>query len=130
MITGIAATGTDLDCAMVREKVPVLWAEAERAFGKRRVGAKVGAGGSVRAIQPKGLGEMAEAAFLAKVSRLGFGVAGPGGDSDRYVFIVDTGGKLWRVQVKSAHRAGQDGCYSFRMHGSSLAGYRPNEVDV
>jgi len=78
----------------------------------------------------KRLGEMAEAAFLAKASRLKFGVACWWGDSDRYDFIVDAGKKLWKVQVKSAHRAGEDRGYSFRAHGSSMAAYRADEIDV
>ena len=48
-------------------------------------------------------GEMGEAAFLLKASALGFGVAKPWGDSERYDFIVDVAGSLLRVQVKSAH---------------------------
>jgi hypothetical protein len=73
---------------------------------------------------------MAEAAFLAKAARLKFSVACPWGDSDRYDFILDVGGRLLRVQVKSAHRAGEDGGYSFRAHGSSLAAYQADEIDV
>ena len=78
----------------------------------------------------KRLGERAEAAFLAKVAGLGFGVAKPWGDSDRYDFIVDAGGRLWRVQVKSSHRAGQDGGYNFRMYGHSLGAYKKDEIDA
>jgi hypothetical protein len=37
-------------------------------------------------------GEMGEAAFLLKASALGFGVAKPWGDSERYDFIVDVAG--------------------------------------
>ena len=36
-------------------------------------------------------GEIAEAAFLAKAASLGFGVAKPWGDSERYDFIIDSG---------------------------------------
>jgi hypothetical protein len=49
-------------------------------------------------------GEAAEAAFLAKASSLGFGVAKPWGDSERYDFVVDSGHGFWRVQVKSTQR--------------------------
>jgi Pyruvate/2-oxoacid:ferredoxin oxidoreductase delta subunit len=49
----------------------------------------------------KALGEAAEAAFLAKATSLGFGVAKTWGDSERYDFILDSGQKLWRIQVKS-----------------------------
>ena len=54
-------------------------------------------------LTPKRRGEIAEAAFLHKAASLGFSVAKPWGESDRYDFIVETGGRFWRVQVKSAH---------------------------
>jgi hypothetical protein len=50
---------------------------------------------------PKRRGELAELAFMQKAINLGFGVAKPWGDSDRYDFILDTGGRLCRVQVRS-----------------------------
>jgi hypothetical protein len=149
MDAGMVGAGIVAERFMVGTEIGVLWAEAERLSGTRTVRARAGADKSVRptglhptgvcpthtgegarATQPKRLGEMAEAAFLAKASRMRFGVACPWGDSERYDFIVDVSGRLWRVQVKSAHRAGQDGCYSFRLHGSSLAAYRADEVDV
>ena len=52
-------------------------------------------------------GEAAEAAFLAKASGLGFGVAKPWGDSERYDFILDCGHGFWRVQVKSTERCAE-----------------------
>src|SRR5579862_1245917 len=58
---------------------------------------------AVGAPERKALGEAVEAAFLAKASMLGIGVAKPWGDSRPYDFIVDCGpGLLWRVQVKCA----------------------------
>ena len=80
-------------------------------------GLRLGAGG-----YGKRRGEIAEAAFLAKVASLGFTVSKTWGDSDRYDFVVDGGAGLRRVQVKSAHREGEDGGYSFRTHdhGSGL----------
>ena len=61
-------------------------------------------------------GEIAEAMFLAKAARMGYGLATPWGDSLKYDMIVDTGGKLSRVQVKSAHRvsASKGGGYHVR----------------
>jgi PD-(D/E)XK endonuclease len=50
---------------------------------------------------PGRAGELVEAAFLHKVTGLGLSVAKPWGDSDRYDLIVDSGKRLWRVQVKS-----------------------------
>jgi hypothetical protein len=49
----------------------------------------------------KGKGELAELAFLYKASGLGFGVAKPYGDNERYDFILDSGERFWRVQVRS-----------------------------
>lgn len=49
----------------------------------------------------KRAGERSEAAFLHKASALGFGVAKPWGDSERYDFILDNGRRLLRVQVKA-----------------------------
>jgi hypothetical protein len=78
----------------------------------------------------KRLGEIAEAAFVAKAAELGFSVAKPWGDSDPYDFITQSGGKLRRVQVKSAHKRGKDGCYSFRTQDHGLRAYRESEIDA
>ena len=75
-------------------------------------------------------GEIGEAAFLAKVSALGFGVSKTWGDSDRYDFVVDGGAGLWRVQVKSAHRTGEYGRYTFHAHGNTMMPYRADEIDA
>ncbi len=75
-------------------------------------------------------GEMAEAAFVAKAVSLGFGVAKPWGDSDPFDFIVQWGGKLSKVQVKSAHCVGEDGTYSIRAHGHDSKAYRADQIDV
>ena len=53
---------------------------------------------------PKRVGEICEAAFLHKAESLGFRVAKPWGDSERYDFILDNGERLWRVQVKGTSR--------------------------
>lgn len=47
-------------------------------------------------------GELAELMFVVKATQLGFVTSKPYGDSQRYDFIVDSGTRLWRVQVKSA----------------------------
>jgi hypothetical protein len=57
--------------------------------------------GAARFRNTKRAGERSEAAFLCKASELGFGVAKPWGDSERYDFIVDNGRMLLRVQVKA-----------------------------
>jgi hypothetical protein len=51
---------------------------------------------------PKRRGELAELAFFYKAASLGFGVAKPWGDSEPYDFILDSGQRLWWVQLKSA----------------------------
>jgi len=77
-------------------------------------------------------GEVAESVFLAKAISLGLGVAKPWGDSERYDFIVDSGKRLWRVQVKSAFEEMKDGGgYMIRATGSEgNVAYTPEEVDV
>jgi len=49
---------------------------------------------------PKRTGELAEAAFLLKAQSMGFRVLKPWGDSERYDFVLDSGGRLWRVPPK------------------------------
>lgn len=72
-------------------------------------------------------GEAAEAAFLAKASSLGFGVAKPWGDSERYDFILDSGRHFWRVQVKSTERLAES---RYRVKpGGTYASYTPDEID-
>jgi hypothetical protein len=50
---------------------------------------------------PKRAGEISEAAFVLRAHSLGFLVAKPWGDSEKYDFVLDAGAKLWRVQLKS-----------------------------
>jgi hypothetical protein len=50
----------------------------------------------------KRLGEAVEAAFLAKATMLGIPVLKPWGDSRPYDFAVESGRRLWKVQVKCA----------------------------
>src|SRR5712691_6313094 len=66
-----------------------------------------------RKTNPKRMGEVSQAAFLLKAWTLGFGVAVPWGDSEKYDFIVwaGKGGRLLRVQVKATgrlHRRGYE----------------------
>jgi hypothetical protein len=46
-------------------------------------------------------GHVAELAFMHKAAELGFGVTKPYGEIEPYDFILDSGCRLWRVQVKS-----------------------------
>jgi hypothetical protein len=50
----------------------------------------------------KQLGELAEMMFMVKATTKGLIVAKPYGDSRRYDFLVDSGKRTWRVQVKSS----------------------------
>jgi PD-(D/E)XK endonuclease len=77
-------------------------------------------------------GEIAEALFLAKAATMGFGLATPWGDSLKYDMIVDTGGRLFRVQVKSAHRvsASKGGGYHVRACSHRRRPYRASEIDL
>ena len=74
---------------------------------------------------------MAELAFMLKAVSLGFGVAKPWGDSEQYDFILDTGTRLSRVQVKSSS-ALQNGAYCVgaqrHANGNSIA-YKTGEID-
>src|SRR2546426_12834975 len=73
-------------------------------------------------------GEAAEAAFLAKASGLGFGVAKPWGDSERYDFLLGSGhGDFWRVQVKSTQRYAES---RYRVKAAGWrATYTRDEID-
>ena len=85
-------------------------------------------------------GELAELAFLYKAANLGFGVAKPYGDSERYDFILDspqdfseeqTVRRLWRVQVKSTTTL-LNGLYrinAYRRTVGRAVPYQPSEVD-
>src|SRR5690242_6769882 len=71
-------------------------------------------------------GELAELAFLHKAARLGFGVAKPYGDSERYDFILDSGERFWRVQVKSVYARTR---YHARSGHGEQAVYTAEEID-
>jgi hypothetical protein len=75
--------------------------------------------------------EAAELAFMLKAVSLGFGVAKPWGDSEQYDFILDTGTRLSRVQVKSTS-AIQNGAYCVnaqRHANGKYIAYRTGEID-
>ena len=57
----------------------------------------------------KAKGELGELAFVHKAASLGFGVAKPHGENEPYDFILDSGKRLWRVQVKSIFSLFRDG---------------------
>jgi hypothetical protein len=78
--------------------------------------------------EPKRRGELAELAFALKATSLGFAVAKPYGDSERYDFVLDNGKRLVRVQVKSATRCDKYGAYFITAHRSSNATATPYTV--
>jgi hypothetical protein len=75
-------------------------------------------------------GELAELAFMSKAASLGFGVAKPYGDSERFDFILSWNRRLWRVQVKST-RTAKHGIYEISAHGCWGAHdiYTKDEID-
>jgi hypothetical protein len=75
----------------------------------------------------KRLGEIAEASFLAKASSLGFGVSKPWIE-ERYDFVLDSGYRFWRVQVKSTRTTVPPG-YLVRFMGKNQAPYSDKEID-
>jgi hypothetical protein len=83
-------------------------------------------------LTPKQLGEIAEAEFIARGVELRFVVAKPWGDSESYDYILNArrSFNFWRVQVKSAHVAGEDGTYSFRAHDHAQKSYSAKDIDA
>ncbi len=84
---------------------------------------------------PKRMGEMSQAAFLVKAQSMGFGLALPWGDSEKYDFVVwaRPGGRLLRVQVKATGRLNRGGydvqpVYSTRGEGKKI--YTAEDIDV
>jgi hypothetical protein len=82
--------------------------------------------------EPKRRGELAELAFALKATSLGFAVAKPYGDSERYDFVLDNGKRLVRVQVKSSTRCDKYGAYfiaSQRCSNGTAIPYKVSEID-
>jgi len=81
-------------------------------------------------LNKKNLGELAELAFMRKAASLGFAVAKPWGDSDRYDVIVRFDKIFWRVQVKSVITT-QPSRHSYRVKTTRGANstYSVDEID-
>ena len=77
-------------------------------------------------------GEWAEIVFLARVFALGFNACKPWGDCAPYDWIIERGGHMFRVNVKSAWWS-QTGSYQFSTHsnagGNKRATYSASAVD-
>jgi PD-(D/E)XK endonuclease len=91
--------------------------------------------GAKKERNPKRLGELSQAAFLVKAQAMGFGLALPWGDSEKYDFVVwaRPGGRLLRVQVKATGRLNGGGydvqpVYSTRGEGKKI--YTERDIDV
>jgi hypothetical protein len=78
-------------------------------------------------------GQIAELGFVYKAAKMGFAVAKPYGDNERYDFIVDAGKRLWRVQVKSTYAFVDGTCYKLGAYWKSISNthisYTPEQVD-
>src|SRR5207244_9903679 len=101
--------------------LPVLTGAAEREKGWR-----------LRR-NPKRAGEISEAAFVLRAHSLGFLVAKPWGDSEKYDFVLDAGSKLWRGELKSTegvHARGYEIQPIYSGYGKGEAGYKAEEIDA
>lgn len=82
---------------------------------------------------PKQMGELWELDFLRKALGMGMIVSKPWGDSYRYDFVVDTGGMLWRVQVRATET--RLGARGYAVHasvvvGRKIVGLTEKDIDV
>jgi PD-(D/E)XK endonuclease len=106
------------------EQIPTLYAEAGPPTGRDLI----------RHRTAKSLGELAELAFSYKAASLGFGLAKPLGDNQPFDFILNSGHRLWRVQVKSTYRQAKSGAYILNAARSSPRGktrtYTADLIDV
>jgi len=81
----------------------------------------------------KRTGELLEAAFLHKAVGLGFRVTKPWGDSERYDFVLDSGRRLWRVQIKCTATERAGGYHIQPIHfvyGKNKVVYTADDIDV
>lgn len=81
-------------------------------------------------LDSKQRGELAELAFMRKAAALGFAVAKPWGDSDRYDVILRVGRAFWRVQVKSVWaQTPARNHYRIKTSSGGLRAYSAEEID-
>jgi hypothetical protein len=84
---------------------------------------------------PKRAGEISQAAFLLKAEMMGFHVALPWGDSERYDFVVwsQDARRVFRVQVKGTGRLYRRGYEVQPVHSTRKGGkkrYTKKDIDV
>lgn len=79
-------------------------------------------------------GEVSQAAFLLKAETMGFDVALPGGDNQKFDFVVWRGnGRAMRVQVKGTGRLHRRGYEVQPVHATRRGGkkrYTKKDIDV
>src|SRR4051812_36070332 len=81
-------------------------------------------------LDSKRRGELAELAFMRKAASLGFAVAKPWGDSDRYDVVVRFDKTFWRVQIKSVlGKSPLRSYYRVRTMDSRKHTYSANDID-
>jgi hypothetical protein len=84
-------------------------------------------------LPPKRMGELSELDFLRKAMGMGMIVSKPWGDSYRYDFVVDAGGRLFRAQVRSTEN--RFGARGYAVHasvyvGKKIVGLTKKDIDV
>jgi PD-(D/E)XK endonuclease len=73
-------------------------------------------------------GELAELRFMTRAAEHGLRVIKPWGESSRYDFAVETGGRFLRVQVKST-RCRRGNNYICKLIRAGQKPYREGEID-
>src|SRR3954464_809706 len=74
-------------------------------------------------------GEWVELCFMAKAAGLGIAVSKPMGESRRYDVLVEAGGRIARVQVKSTIYCRRRNEYSLNVMGPGRKSYKEGTVD-
>jgi hypothetical protein len=74
-------------------------------------------------------GEWAELCFMARAAGMGMSVSKPHGDSRRYDVLVEAGGRISRVQVKSTIYRRRGSGYSLNVMGPGRKRYAEGSVD-
>ncbi|SRR6266498_3828952 len=80
-------------------------------------------------LDSKHRGELAELAFMRKAASLGFAVAKPWGESDRYDVVVRFDKTFWRVQIKSVLDKSRSRHY-FRVHTNDSRRHTYSAKDI
>jgi hypothetical protein len=79
---------------------------------------------------PKRKGELAELIFVLTAASHGLLVSKPYGDSAPFDFLVQTGNRAQRVQVKAAFTRSRSGYYFHVGTGSKHIYYTENDIDI